>query len=44
MVDSAKAGDYYLEAQGVSPGDYQIVVGQISETNDIWESITGKVT
>ncbi len=44
FIPDAKSGNYNLKVQGVDQGKYGIVVGQISENNDIWENINGEIT
>jgi len=44
FIPDAKSGDYKLEVLGNDLGKYQLIVGQISENNDIWELIDGEIT
>ena len=44
FIPDAKSGSYSLKVQGTDQGKYEVVVGQISENNDIWESINGEIT
>ncbi len=44
FIPDAQSGSYDLKIQGVDQGKYEIVVGQISENNDLWESINGEIT
>ena len=44
FIPDAQSGSYDLKVQGVDQGKYEIVVGQISENNDLWESINGEIT
>lgn len=44
FIPDAKSGSYRLKVQGTDQGKYEVVVGQISENNDIWESINGEIT
>lgn len=43
FIPNAQSGSYNLKVQGVDQGKYKIIVGQISEKNDIWESINGEI-
>ncbi|MCK9427018.1 MAG: alpha/beta hydrolase, partial [Ignavibacteriaceae bacterium] len=42
FIPDAKSGNYNLKVQGTDKGRYEVVVGQISENNDLWESINGE--
>lgn len=44
FIPNAQTGDYGLKVQGVNQGKYEVIVGQISENNDIWDSINGEIT
>ena len=44
FIPDAQSGSYDLKVQGTGQGKYEIVIGQISENNDIWESINGEIT
>jgi len=44
FIPNAQSGNYVLKVQGVDQGKYEVVVGQISENNDLWESINGEIT
>jgi pimeloyl-ACP methyl ester carboxylesterase len=44
FIPEAKSGDYKLEVLGNDLGKYQLIIGQISENNDVWESIDGEIT
>jgi len=44
FVENAESGDYKLNIQGTDLGKYQVIVGQISESNDIWETLDGEIT
>ncbi|KKP37466.1 MAG: PGAP1 family protein, partial [Candidatus Roizmanbacteria bacterium GW2011_GWA2_32_13] len=44
FIPDAQSGSYDLKVQGVDQGKYEIIVGQISENNDIWDSINGEIT
>ena len=43
FIPNVQSGDYNLKVQGLDQGKYEIIVGQISEKNDIWESINGEI-
>ena len=43
FIENADSGNYELSVNGLDYGYYNIEVGQISETNDIWETIEGKI-
>ncbi len=42
FIPEAESGNYNLKVQGTDKGKYEVVVGKISENNDLWESITGE--
>ena len=44
FIPDAQSGSYSLKVQGTGQGKYEVVIGQISENNDIWESINGEIT
>lgn len=44
FIPDAQSGSYHLKVQGTDLGKYEVIVGQISENNDIWESIKGEIT
>ena len=44
FIPNAQSGNYNLKVQGTDQGKYEVVVGQIAENNDIWESINGEIT
>ncbi len=44
FIPDAQSGSYDLKIQGVDQGKYEVVVGQISGNNDLWESINGEIT
>jgi len=44
FIPNAQSGSYDLKVQGVDQGKYEVVIGQISENNDVWESIKGEIT
>lgn len=42
FISDAQSGSYNLKVKGTDKGKYEVIVGQISENNDLWESITGE--
>jgi hypothetical protein len=42
FIPDAKSGNYNLKVLGTDQGEYEVVVGQISEKGDLWESINGE--
>ncbi|EKE13687.1 MAG: PGAP1 family protein [uncultured bacterium] len=44
FIPDAQSGNYNLKVQGTGQGKYEVVIGQISENNDLWESINGETT
>jgi len=44
FIPDAQSGSYGLKVQGTDQGKYEVIVGQISENNDLWESINGEIT
>jgi pimeloyl-ACP methyl ester carboxylesterase len=44
FIPNAQSGSYNLKVQGTDQGKYEVIVGQIAENNDIWESINGEIT
>jgi len=43
FIPDAQSGNYYLKVQGVDQGEYEVIIGQISENNDLWENIKGEI-
>lgn len=43
FIPDAQSGTYNLKVQGTNQGKYEVIVGQVSENNDIWESINGEI-
>ncbi|GAB4219288.1 MAG: hypothetical protein Fur009_4700 [Candidatus Microgenomates bacterium] len=43
FIPDAQTGDYNLKVQGTGLGNYQVVIGQISQDNDLWEVIDGEI-
>ncbi|NTU46689.1 hypothetical protein HGA88_03610 [Candidatus Roizmanbacteria bacterium] len=43
-IPAAQTGTYQLKVKGTDLGKYTITVGQISEQNDVWDTITGEIT
>lgn len=44
IIPNAQSGNYTLHAHGTALGTYEITIGQISDTNDLWETINGEIT
>ncbi len=44
FIPNAETGGYQLNVQGTDFGQYQVIIGQISDNNDIWEIINGEIT
>lgn len=44
FIPNAETGSYQLNVQGTDFGQYQVIIGQISDNNDIWETINGEIT
>ncbi|MFA6081691.1 MAG: alpha/beta fold hydrolase [Patescibacteria group bacterium] len=42
FIPNAQSGNYNLKVQGTDKGKYELVIGQISENNDLWESLNGE--
>lgn len=42
FIPEAQSGNYNLKVKGTDKGKYEVIVGQISENNDLWESINGE--
>ena len=43
FISDAQSGNYELKVLGIDQGKYEVIVGQISENNDVWESINGEI-
>jgi|GEM_PF-2136943 len=43
FIENAESGDYKLNIQGTASGKYQVIIGQTSQTNDIWETLDGEI-
>lgn len=44
FIPNAQSDSYELKVQGVDQGEYEVIVGQISENNDLWEKINDEIT
>jgi len=44
FIESAQAGNYTLKVKGKETGRYTVIVGQITENNDLWSTIEGEIT
>ncbi len=42
-VENAQSGDYMLKVNGQSKGKYSVVLGQISNITDTWNTINGEI-
>ena len=42
-ISNAPSGTYTLHIKGTENGTYSVVVGQISEQNDTWDTINGEI-
>jgi hypothetical protein len=43
FIPEAQEGNYHLQVQGTNLGKYTVIVGQISQNNDLWEKIEGEI-
>ncbi len=44
FIPNAASGNYALNVKGTETGSYTVIIGQISETNDLWETVSGAIT
>ncbi len=44
FIENAQSGDYQLKVNGIGEGNYQVIIGQIGQNNDVWDSIYGETT
>ncbi|MDP3974464.1 MAG: alpha/beta fold hydrolase [bacterium] len=44
FISNASSGNYKLKVQGTGAGKYTILVGQISQSNELWEELNGEIT
>ncbi len=44
FIENAQSGDYQLKIEGIEKGNYEVIVGQIGQNNDIWNNIYGETT
>lgn len=44
FIPNAASGHYKLKVQGIGNGKYTILIGQISQSNEIWEELKGEIT
>lgn len=44
FIPGAATGNYTLKVKGTEAGNYTVIIGQISETNDLWETVSGTIT
>jgi len=43
FIPEAQEGNHHLQVQGTNLGKYTVIVGQISQNNDLWEKIEGEI-
>lgn len=43
FIDDAQTGEYDLKVKGVDIGNYQLIIGQITANNDVWEIKNGEI-
>jgi len=43
FIENAQSGDYKLNIQGTDLGKYQVIIGQVSQSNDIWDTLDGEI-
>jgi len=44
FVENTSTGNYTLNVKGKEKGRYTVIIGQITEQNDRWETIEGEIT
>ncbi len=44
FITGAQSGSYDLKVEGIEEGNYEVIIGQISENNDVWNRIYGETT
>ncbi|MEK7495716.1 MAG: alpha/beta fold hydrolase [Patescibacteria group bacterium] len=42
FIENAQSGDYQLKVKGIDKGSYEVIIGQIGQNSDVWDSIYGK--
>jgi len=42
FIPDAQSGNYNLKVQGTDKGKYEVIIGQISKNNELWDSINGE--
>jgi predicted GH43/DUF377 family glycosyl hydrolase/pimeloyl-ACP methyl ester carboxylesterase len=43
FIPNAESGNYTLNVKGVDNGTYKVIIGQIAENNDLWETVDGEI-
>ena len=43
FIPDAQSGIYQLQVQGIGWGEYNVIIGQIAQNNDIWEKVSGEI-
>ena len=44
FIENAASGNYQLRVKGINKGNYEVVIGQIGQKNDIWENVYGETS
>ncbi|MFN4212530.1 MAG: lipase family alpha/beta hydrolase [Microgenomates group bacterium] len=44
FLDNPQSGNYQLQLQGIEKGKYTLIIGQITNQNDIWEIKEGEIS
>lgn len=44
FIENAQSGGYSIEVKGKEKGKYSLLIGQITENNDMWTRIEGEIT
>lgn len=42
FIEDAQAGDYEIKVIGEDPGDYRLIIGQLTENGDYWNEYEGQ--
>jgi pimeloyl-ACP methyl ester carboxylesterase len=42
IIYDAQNGDYHIEVIGIDEGSYELEIGQLTETDDVWTTIAGE--
>ncbi len=43
FIPNAETGQYKLNIKGIDKGEYTVIIGQITNENDIWDTINGEI-